>query len=58
MTDYEVLELAHRTCWKYKCSKDPHHSDTYTFNKHTMLEFYRILKLMEEKSGEGKRATI
>ena len=58
MTDYEVLELAHRTCWKYKHSKDPHHSDTYTFNKHTMLEFYRILKLMEEKSGEGKRATI
>lgn len=60
MTEYEVLELAHRVCWKYKCSKDPAHSDTYTFNKHTMLEFYRILKMMDEscKVGEGKSAAL
>jgi hypothetical protein len=51
MTDYEVLQLAHRTCWKYKHSKDPNHSDTYTFNEHTLKEFVRILRLMEKASG-------
>ena len=51
MTDYEILSLAHRICWKYKKSQDPHHSDTYTFNDKTMLEFVRILKMMERPSG-------
>ena len=44
MTDYEILSLAHRICWKYKESdKGP----SYTFDKETLLEFARILKLME-----------
>lgn len=49
MTDYKVKELAHRVCWKYKKSQDPHHSDTYTFNENKLLEFARLLALMEEK---------
>ena len=53
MTDYEVLELAHRVCWKYKQSKDPNHSDTYTFNAETMKEFVRIMRLMEKPSGNA-----
>lgn len=55
MTDYEILSLAHRTCWKYK---DGEKGQTYTFDKDTMLEFYRILKMMDEKCrvGEGKSA--
>lgn len=50
MTDYQVKELAHRVCWKYKKSSDPHHSDTYTFNDHTITEFARLLLLMEKKN--------
>ena len=46
MTDYEVLQLAHRTCWKFHAEKE-----TYTFNKETLLEFARILKLMEKPNG-------
>ena len=55
MTDYEVLALAHRTCWKYKDA-----GPTYTFDKETLLEFYRILKMMDEtcKVGEDKSATV
>jgi len=53
MTEYEILSLAHRICWKYKKSQDPHHSDTYTFNDTTMLEFVRILKMMEKPSGNA-----
>ena len=34
-----VEELAHRLCWRYKRSTDPAHSDTYTFNRTTLLEF-------------------
>mgnify|MGYP003329140111 CR=1 FL=1 len=45
MTDYEVLALAHRVCWKYKHGDK---GDTYTFDKETMLEFVRILKMMEK----------
>lgn len=37
----EILDIAHRTAWKYKFSKDPHHSDTYTFNKTCMIDFAR-----------------
>lgn len=40
MTDYEILSLAHRICWKYKENdKGPN----YTFDKETMLEFVRII---------------
>ena len=37
----EILDIAHRTAWKYKFSNDPHHSDTYTFNKMCMIDFAR-----------------
>lgn len=53
MTEYQVKELAHRVCWKYKKSQDPKQSDTYTFNDHTLAEFYRLLKLMEDGNGKG-----
>lgn len=43
-TDYQVEQLAHRTCWRYRHSPDPHHSHTYTFNRHTLLEFARALR--------------
>lgn len=57
MTDYQVEELAHRICWKYKKSSDPHHSDTYTFNKNTLLEFARILILMEKENDRLSSAS-
>lgn len=57
MTDYQVKELAHRVCWKYKKSQDPHHSDTYTFNDHTLLEFARVLKLMEKENDRLSSAS-
>lgn len=58
MTDYQVKELAHRVCWRYKASKNPKDSDTYTFNEQTLLEFARILKLMDNacEVGKGKDA--
>ena len=43
-TDYQVEQLAHRTCWRYCHSPDPAHSHTYTFNRHTLLEFVRVLR--------------
>ncbi len=47
MTQDEIEALAHREAWRYKKSSDPHHSDTYTFNRSTLLEFAR--KLIEEE---------
>ena len=49
MTDRELLELAHREAWRYKKSSDPHHSDTYTFNHSTLLEFARKLTIAERE---------
>ena len=34
-----VEELAHRTAWRYAHSRDPHHSDTYTFNRACLRAF-------------------
>lgn len=39
----QVLALAHRIAWRYKKSSDPHHSDTYTFNEATLLQFAAAL---------------
>lgn len=39
--DKDILDIAHRTAWKYKHSSAPAHSDTYTFNKTCMLDFAR-----------------
>lgn len=49
MTSEETLELAHREAWRYKKSSDPHHSDTYTFNRSTLLEFARKLTIAERE---------
>ena len=48
MTDYEIMSLAHRVCWKHK---EGEKGQTYTFDKDTLLEFVRILNLMEKPSG-------
>ena len=50
MTDYEILSLAHRTCWKYK---EGEKGQTYTFDPKTLLEFVRIMKLMEQPKGSA-----
>lgn len=44
--DQRIEELAHRMAWLYKKSSDPHLSDTYTFNRSTLLDFARALKRM------------
>lgn len=41
MTEDQILSLAHRTCWKYRHSTDPHHSHTYKFNDMAMVDFVR-----------------
>ena len=43
-TDYQVEKLAHRTCLLYGHSYDPAHSNIYTFNRHTLLNFARALR--------------
>jgi hypothetical protein len=50
MTPYEIITEAHRICWRYKKSHDPSHSDTYTFNEHTLLEFARVLIQAEREA--------
>lgn len=35
----QIEALAHRIAWRYKKSSDPHHSDTYTFNRSTLIQF-------------------
>ena len=48
MDGFKILEIAHRTAWKYKKSSDPHHSDTYTFNEHTLIDFvHKVTREME-----------
>jgi hypothetical protein len=34
-----IEDLAHRMAWRYRKSSDPSHSDTYTFNRETLLQF-------------------
>jgi len=55
MTDYEVRELAHRVCWKYKKADDKH-GDLYTFNEHTLKEFVRLLGHIDKKRPDYKDA--
>lgn len=48
MDGFKILEIAHRTAWKYKKSSDPHHSDTYTFNECTIIDFaQKVTREME-----------
>lgn len=43
-TDYQVEQLAHRACLNYHHSPDSFLGNTYTFNRHTLLEFVRALR--------------
>ena len=43
LTTEQIEAIAHRTAWRYKKSSDPHHSDTYTFNRHTLIDFVRAI---------------
>ena len=46
----EAIEAhAHRTAWRYRKSTDPYHSDTYTFNRHTLLDFARRLGVVADE---------
>jgi hypothetical protein len=49
-----VEELAHRTAWRYARSRDPHHSDTYTFNRTCLLDFADklVAAALERIAGE------
>ena len=47
MTDVE--KLAHRIAWRYKKSSAPAHSDTYTFNRDTLLQFAAVLMAAERE---------
>ena len=44
-----VETLAHRMAWRYKCSRDPNNSDTYTFNRATLLTFADALVAAERE---------
>lgn len=51
LTDEEMVEIAHRTCWEYKHSSDPAHSHTYKFNYHSLMDFkYAIEAKLKEKN--------
>jgi hypothetical protein len=39
LTDEEMVAIAHRKCWEYRHSSDPHHSHTYKFNHSTLTDF-------------------
>ncbi len=49
VTDYQVKEAAFRICLKYK---DGDKGPTYTFNEKTLLEFARILLIMENNNEQ------
>ncbi len=51
--NYEIAELAQRTCWRYRHSSDPHHSHTYTFNRSTLLQFARAIEAAHCITGEA-----
>lgn len=44
LTQDEMEQIAHRTCWKYKHSADPHHSHTYTFNRSTLDDLRYVIE--------------
>jgi len=54
ITDDQIEAMAHRRAWRYKKSSDPHHSDTYTFNRATLLEFVRFdIAALASTTGEA-----
>jgi len=57
ITDDQIEAMAHRRAWRYKKSSDPHHSDTYTFNRATLLEFVRFdIAALASTTGEAEPA--
>jgi hypothetical protein len=48
-----VEALAHRLAWRYKKSSDPHHSDTYTFNRATLHQFAAALAAQAPQQTQG-----
>lgn len=47
----QIEALAHRIAWRYKKSSDPNHSDTYTFNRATLLQFAAALAAPAAPAG-------
>jgi hypothetical protein len=47
LSDEQIEALAHRMAWRYKKSSDPHHSDTFTFNLTTLVQFARALAAVQ-----------
>ena len=48
-THTDVEKLAHRIAWRYKKSSGPAHSDTYTLNRDTLLQFATALMAAERE---------
>jgi hypothetical protein len=46
LTDADIEATAHRKAWRYEKSSDPAHSDTYTFNQSTLVNFSRTIIAM------------
>ena len=43
VSDNDIRCLGQRNAWRYKCSSDPAHSSTYTFNDVCLLQFARAI---------------
>ena len=54
MTEAEIESLAHRKAWRFKHSSDPAHSDTYTFNGHTLQDFAAAICELRDKQWRGE----
>lgn len=44
LTDYQIEQLAHRTCWRYLHDRSDKADHIYTFDRNTLLEFARKLR--------------
>jgi hypothetical protein len=43
LRETDIEAIAHSKAWRYRKSSDPHHSDTYTFNRSCLIDFVRAL---------------
>ncbi len=43
LTDAQIAEIGLLTAWRHKPSRDPNHSETFTFNRVCLLAFARNL---------------
>lgn len=50
-----IEDLAQRMAWRYKKSGDPAHSDTYTFNRETLLQFAEAVQTAERERWQSLR---